>query len=590
MPTTLPRTQIETWAGNDSVNRQGFNDNWQALEDRVSTLDDHKDFMSTAGVITGGDVAAQNPATLSVDVAALLGRDPSWHRIYTSGTTAVDCSVDYLGASTAVAGAGNEKWLLLAALYNATTGGVTFRVIQGTEAPSGTASKPSIPSDAICLADIRRYYGDGSIGSGQINTDRRMYYLASFPRLAGATVVGDILPDANGTRALGSADKRWDGYFDMMDVGGVIQSFFAADTVTDIFQVKLQGDSNNRFKMQSGGGLWWGSGAATMDTNLYRSAADTLKTDDSLVVVGNLTVNGTGTSTFAGPLTVTGDVQATKFLTTIVESSNYWIRSATAHSTLGWLGLWWDNTNQRWQWLVGGAAISTLTKDGNTTIAGTLAVNGTGTSVFAGGVKLNDTYCHSERAVAGSYGFMTRIAGDTNYRFVAYSDGKLVWGPGNASPDTNLYRSAADTLQTDDAFVVNGTLTVGGVNVGPFSAGDRLLAKADTERQDNSYAWVKKKEIQVNRAGTLRIKFDLRTNSGTQTAKGRVYRNGVAVGTERTTSSTTYVTFTEDISGWSAGDLVQLYIDLDGAGGADVYTRNFQIYVATSDITQVTLD
>ena len=39
-------------------------------------------------------------------------------------------------------------------------------------------------------------------------------------------------------------------------------------------------DTQARFNLATNGGLSWGGGAATADTNLYRSAADRLKTDD----------------------------------------------------------------------------------------------------------------------------------------------------------------------------------------------------------------------------------------------------------------------------------------------------------------------
>ena len=48
----------------------------------------------------------------------------------------------------------------------------------------------------------------------------------------------------------------------------------------------------------------WGAGETTaVDTNLYRSAANMLKTDDSLTVVGKLGING---STPPNKPTVTG--------------------------------------------------------------------------------------------------------------------------------------------------------------------------------------------------------------------------------------------------------------------------------------------
>lgn len=52
------------------------------------------------------------------------------------------------------------------------------------------------------------------------------------------------------------------------------------------------GDTQDHFEVDYDGVHQWGSGTAAMDTNLYRSAADTLKTDDNLIVTGNLTVTG----------------------------------------------------------------------------------------------------------------------------------------------------------------------------------------------------------------------------------------------------------------------------------------------------------
>ena len=56
----------------------------------------------------------------------------------------------------------------------------------------------------------------------------------------------------------------------------------------------------------------------------------------------------------------------------------------------------------------------------------------------------------------GLHAICLYVAGDTDERFVAHSGGELAWGPGNAAQDTNLYRSAADTLKTDDDLVVGG--------------------------------------------------------------------------------------------------------------------------------------
>jgi hypothetical protein len=82
------------------------------------------------------------------------------------------------------------------------------------------------------------------------------------------------------------------------------------------FHTQLQADTGSRWYIQSGGTLNWGDGAGAVDTNLYRSAANTLKTDDALVVTGNLTAaniaTGAATSytptwTSSGGTTSVGD-------------------------------------------------------------------------------------------------------------------------------------------------------------------------------------------------------------------------------------------------------------------------------------------
>lgn len=123
---------------------------------------------------------------------------------------------------------------------------------------------------------------------------------------------------------------------------------------------------------------------------------------------------------------------------------------------------------------------------------------------------------------------------------------------------------------------------------GSFGAGDYYLISADTEESTTSSTYVKAKEIKIHQGGTLRIKFDLKSSSGIYAVYGRVYRNGVAVGTQQGSTSTSYATKSEDISGWSAGDLVQLYIKR--TGGVTAYVKDFTIYVDDYPGAQVILD
>lgn len=74
----------------------------------------------------------------------------------------------------------------------------------------------------------------------------------------------------------------------------------------------------------------------------------------------------------------------------------------------------------------------------------------------------------NQRANATDSAYESRVNSDANARWFTQIDGKMWWGPGNASADTNLYRSAANTLKTDDAFIATGDITAssGKINLG----------------------------------------------------------------------------------------------------------------------------
>src|SRR3990172_1474667 len=68
----------------------------------------------------------------------------------------------------------------------------------------------------------------------------------------------------------------------------------------------------------------------------------------------------------------------------------------------------------------------------------------------------------------------------------------------------------------------------------PYTAGDYLLYANDTERSQISSSYVKLKEIKVARDGVYSILFDLKSSSEGYGVYGQIYKNGNAVGTERT--------------------------------------------------------
>lgn len=89
---------------------------------------------------------------------------------------------------------------------------------------------------------------------------------------------------------------------------------------------------------------------------------------------------------------------------------------------------------------------------------------------------------------------------------------------------------------------------VSGCECAEFTASDTLIASADTERWvDNSSPYVKKKSIETKLNGEVRTYFEIKKSEQATTAYGRIYKNGVAFGTSRSTTSENYVSFSEDL-------------------------------------------
>jgi hypothetical protein len=84
----------------------------------------------------------------------------------------------------------------------------------------------------------------------------------------------------------------------------LIQVVGAANS-TRMLDGEVSGDTSNRYDLRVDGQMQWGSGSTSRDTNLYRSTANTLKTDNNLAVGTNLTVTGTS-SLDAGTITTDG--------------------------------------------------------------------------------------------------------------------------------------------------------------------------------------------------------------------------------------------------------------------------------------------
>ncbi len=134
---------------------------------------------------------------------------------------------------------------------------------------------------------------------------------------------------------------------------------------------------------------------------------------------------------------------------------------------------------------------------GKTTLQ--LSNTGTNTGITIGGdtnlyrrsanILQTDDRILAERAVDTDIAFDARISADNAPRFQAQAGGKLLFGDGAVAADTNLYRSAANTLTTDDALTVSGAITGSSTITGTTLNGTTGInsgAGAGTQRIDAS--------------------------------------------------------------------------------------------------------
>ncbi|MDN5318003.1 MAG: hypothetical protein PWR08_2128, partial [Thermoanaerobacterium sp.] len=93
-----------------------------------------------------------------------------------------------------------------------------------------------------------------------------------------------------------------------------------------------------------------------------------------------------------------------------------------------------------------------------------------------------------------------------------------------------------------------------------YQAGNNIVVYNDSDSVSTpATSYTEKKACIIGRGGTVRISFTLDSLSSSTTVYGRIYKNGVAVGTERSTTSTKPVVFTEDIA-VSQNDRISLYL------------------------------
>ena len=215
---------IYDWWFKQSVTEEQMNNAFGAVQSSMFNLmTDQK----LVGLAQGGTPGPTTPtANLSIVIGGpTYAYDQLGERIY-APTFSADCSKDLNNVSTAVSGAGNEKYLSVFVLFERTLSdpvidgnGMTvyyvqaesyiYEVYQGAEAPVGTATHPALINPGLLVADVHLIFGQTQIMSGDISTSRAQatfnFVQSPFSILAGnvpdaiEAMLTDLNEHVNGT-------------------------------------------------------------------------------------------------------------------------------------------------------------------------------------------------------------------------------------------------------------------------------------------------------------------------------------------------------------------------------------------------------
>jgi microcystin-dependent protein len=187
--------------------------------------------------------------------------------------------------------------------------------------------------------------------------------------------------------------------------------------------IGVNGESESRLDVDAGGKLLWGSGSATGDTNLYRSAADTLKTDDAFTAA-SLAVTGQ----FTLP---TADGSADQVLVTNGSGTVTWTDQSGgggASAPTGAVSMWAGSSAPSGWLECDGSAVSRSTYSSLFAVIGTRYGAGDGSTTFnlpnpvdrvAMGIALSTTPSATTLSVSSSLDSLSLSSQDTSHTHTA---------------------------------------------------------------------------------------------------------------------------------------------------------------------------
>jgi len=149
---------------------------------------------------------------------------------------------------------------------------------------------------------------------------------------------------------------------------------------------------------------------------------------------------------------------------------------------------------------------------------------------------------------------------------------------------TSTGQMGSNTVGTSE--LVNGAVSNAKMRNAAYGTNDIIASVNECFTTGTTY--VKCKEFYIPFAGTYKMSFKM-YNFDAKISYGRIYVNGVAVGTEKTTTSGSFVTFDQSIT-IAAGALVQLYFKEQSGGSYGAYVKDFIISESLPITPDIKLD
>jgi len=171
------------------------------------------------------DATESTPQDMTITIPGPLRAWDAYGRfLYVADAeTVVDCSEDYQGNPTAVALAGNERWVTVVAVfdrelsdpredgngdtvYYSRAESVVFKVYRGEEALIGAAVQPAVQTGDVILADVLLNWNDLTIANADLDHDRRQMVRSGYDHhtaLHDVSGLANFTPADDGTAATG---------------------------------------------------------------------------------------------------------------------------------------------------------------------------------------------------------------------------------------------------------------------------------------------------------------------------------------------------------------------------------------------------